>query len=125
MTQTHDPELRSDPAELLQWSTVSSERETAVALVGEVDLATEDALNQLLIQAMEGPPPRLAVDVAQVSFLDSTGIRCFVVAARKASEMGCELVVRNPTAAISRIFEICGVDGILLEHVDRDAIQSR
>ena len=125
MTQTHSSESRSDPAELLQWSIVSSERETVVSLMGEIDLATADALNQALAQAMEGRPARLAVDVSGVSFLDSTGIRCFVIGARKGSEMGCQLVVRNPTAAILRVFEICGVDEILLEGVDRDATQGR
>lgn len=125
MTQTHRPESRSDPAELLQWSIVSSEHETVVALVGEIDLATADAVNQAIAQAMEGRPARLAVDVSGVSFLDSTGIRCFVIAARKGSEMGCKVVVRNPTAAILRVFEICGVDEFLLENVDRDAIQGR
>jgi anti-anti-sigma factor len=125
MTQTHDAEFQSDPAELLQWSIVPSERGTVVAVVGEVDLATADALTRVLEKAMEGRPARLAVDVAGVSFLDSTGIRCFVLAARKGAEIGCELVVRNPTAAISRVFEICGVDEILLEDVDRDATQGR
>ena len=125
MTQTHPSDSRSDPAELLQWSIASSERETAVVLEGEVDLATADGLNEALARAMQGRPARLAVDVSGVSFLDSTGIRCFVMAARKGSEMGCKVVVRNPTAAILRIFEICGVDEFLLESVDRDATQGR
>jgi anti-sigma B factor antagonist len=125
MTQTHDAESRSDPAEPLQWSIVSSQRETAVAVVGEVDLATADALSRVLEKAMEGRPGRLAVDVGGVSFLDSTGIRCFVSASRKGAEIGCEVVVRNPTAAISRVFEICGVDKILLEDVDGDATPGR
>ena len=125
MTKTQHPESRSDPAELLQWSIASSERETVVVIVGEVDLATADALDLALAQAMEGRPARLAVDVSGVSFLDSTGIRCFVLAVRKGSEIGCKVVVRNPTAAILRVFEICGVDEFLLENVDRDAIQGR
>jgi anti-sigma B factor antagonist len=125
MTQTHSSESRSDPAELLQWSIVSSERETVVSLVGEIDLATAETLAGALREALDRRPARLAVDVARVSFLDSTGIRCFVIAARKGSEMGCKLVVRNPTAAILRVFEICGLDEILLEGVDRDATQGR
>jgi anti-sigma B factor antagonist len=124
MTDTRDAELRDRPEQLLQWSLRSSERETVVELVGEVDLATADALSQVLRDAMDGRPARLAVDVARVSFLDSTGISCLLAAERRGSEMGCRLVVRNPTVAISRVFEICGVDQILLEHVDREPTES-
>jgi anti-sigma B factor antagonist len=118
MTLMPDADLPSSSAELLQWSTASSERETVISLCGEIDLSTTGMLHRALKAAMHEQPAQLAVDVTQVSFLDSTGIGCLLDAAREGAEMGCKLVVRNPTAAITRVFEICGVDKILLEDAD-------
>jgi len=124
MSTASHADLPVHPVELLQWSTASSEDETIVALVGEVDCSTADALSAVLAEALDCRPVRLAVDVGQVSFLDSTGIGCLMAAQRRGSETGCQLVVRNPTTAIARIFEICGVDKILLDHADRAETES-
>jgi anti-sigma B factor antagonist len=113
MSLLERPELRSASAELLQWTVTSSERETIVALVGEIDLACDERLRQVLTDVVAGHPARIVVDLTDVAFLDSTGIRQLVIAANAASEFGCRLVVRHPTATIERTLEICGLRDLL------------
>ncbi len=60
-------------AELVQWSVSRADDEVAVALVGEVDLSNAAALGRALAEVVEMKPARIAVDLAGVSFLDSTG----------------------------------------------------
>jgi anti-sigma B factor antagonist len=111
--------------ELLQWSVSSIGPEVIVAVEGELDLANADALGEVLQQVVDEKPVRVAVDLANLSFLDSTGIRCLVAAARAAAKVGCELVVRNPSGMVARVLELCGVDKILLDDSGGDASGGR
>jgi anti-sigma B factor antagonist len=125
MPLAHDDEIKTGSDELLQWSVVRSSAEVVVALVGDVDLSTTDALSGLLARVVADKPPLVAVDVGGVSFLDSSGIKCLVDAARCATQTGCSLVVRSPTSAIRQVFAICGVDELLLDGNGGDGSKGR
>ena len=99
----------------MQWSTARSPHQVSVFLEGEVDLSTADVLRNLLAEVLAEHPTKVVVDMAGVSFLDSTGIRCLLAAHAAAATGGCRLVVRRPTRAILRIFTICDVAETLLE----------
>jgi anti-sigma B factor antagonist len=125
MADTGGAELQLRAVELLQCSIASSEKETTVALDGEIDLTTAGALSELLGAVLAQRPVTVAVDLTRVSFLDSTGIKSLAAAAKTASELGCKFVVRHPSSAIERIFRICGVDRLLLDDFVGDATDGR
>jgi anti-sigma B factor antagonist len=110
----------SGDAELLRWSVSQVGSEVVVGLEGDLDLATVEPLSGILREILEQRPATVAVDLARVSFLDSTGIRCLVNAARAAETDGCKLVVRRPTATVVRVLGICGVDELLLDDTHED-----
>jgi anti-sigma B factor antagonist len=112
-------------AELLQWSVARVDEEVRISLDGEVDLSTGQALSQVLAAALDANPTRVVVDLASLSFLDSTGIKCLVDAMHKASAVGCKLVVQHPSGLILRMLEICGVDRLLLDDSDEPAARAR
>ena len=107
-------------AELLRWSVSEVGSEVVVSLEGDLDLATVEPLSGILREILQQRPATVAVDLARVSFLDSTGIRCLVNAATAAETNGCNLVVRRPTATVVRVLGICGVDELLLDDTDGD-----
>src|SRR4029077_12691495 len=108
---TTEPEgVLMQGAEHLHWSVVSGDAEVVVSLEGELDLATVTPLGGLLRKIIEGGPPTVAVDLARVTFLDSTGLHCLVDAAQTAATVGRQLVVRRPSASVVRVLAICGVD---------------
>jgi anti-sigma B factor antagonist len=109
-----DVEKVHGTADGLQWSVTSSSIEVTVALAGEVDLGNAGALAQGLAQVIDAMPVSVVIDLEQLSFLDSSGIRCLVNAAKDASAVGVHLVVRRPTPMILRALQICGVDELLL-----------
>ena len=118
-------ELQPSSAELLQWSVSFAERETIVALEGEIDLASAERLTPVLADVVAAHPAKIAIDLTNVTFLDSTGIRQIMIAANAASEIGCGLVVRHPTAMIERTLEICGLHDLLVEDADGNATGGR
>jgi anti-sigma B factor antagonist len=111
--------------ELLQWSIVRSAQETTVALSGEVDYSSADGLTRLLEDLIAPDRGKVAIDLTRVSFLDSTGIKSLIVAAKTASDVGCAFVVRHPNSLTERVIAICGVGDLLLEDSDGRASADR
>jgi anti-sigma B factor antagonist len=103
-------------AEPLQWSVSSSGVDAVVALHGDLDLSNAQALQEFLQEVIEEhTPAKVVVDVERLSFLDSSGIRCFIHSAQTASNVGSKLTLRNASGRILRVLQLCGVDEILLD----------
>ena len=100
--------------EPLRWSVRCGAEGIDVAVTGEIDLATSGPLAQALTEVLDRKPVTVRLDLAEVSFLDSSGIRCLVGVAERAAAVGGRLVVRNPTPMVQRVLEICSVDQLLL-----------
>src|SRR5580765_5684199 len=94
-------------AEPLQWSVSSSDEEAVVALDGELDLSNAEALRQFLQEvAEEQTKAVVVVDLARLSFLVSSGIRCLIHAAPAAANVASKLPFRNATGRILRVLEL-------------------
>jgi anti-anti-sigma factor len=66
-------------------------------------------------EAAPDPPPPLVVDLSQVTFLDSTGIRELILAEQALAHRGGRLVVHGASGVVRRCLETTGV----LEHFGR------
>ena len=99
--------------------------EVTVALVGEVDISNEAALGVALAEVVGMKPARIAIDLAGVSYLDSSGVRCLLNVAKHAAAAGSELVVCRPVGIVLRVLEICGVDALLLRGSDGDGSEGQ
>lgn len=81
---------------------------------GEVDISTADALEATLTDALAGPGLReVVVDLADVPFLDSSGVRVLVLAATAARERGAVLRVTDPRPVVARVLQITAVGPLL------------
>jgi len=84
-----------------------------VRLHGELDMATSPALSRALSSALNGGGTPVVVDLASLTFMDSTGIAVLLNACRLADESGGSFVVRSPSRAVLKAFRLTGVDSIL------------
>jgi anti-anti-sigma factor len=80
-----------------------------VAVDGEIDAGTAGALSECLTQLAGKKPQRLVVDLAGVSFMDSSGLNALVLI-RKALIPGCAVVIRSPQPRIRYLFTITGLE---------------
>jgi anti-sigma B factor antagonist len=76
----------------------------ALAVAGELDLATVPALKDALAQ-LEGTPA-LELDLSGVSFMDSSGLRALLTARRDAQAAGRRLRLVAVPPAVSRVLEL-------------------
>jgi len=88
---------------------ISIDTDGALVLQGEIDSYTAPDLAERL--ATE--PPVEIVDVAGVTFIDSSGLRAIVEAHQARAASGSRLVLRAPSAAVQRLLEISGLAGHL------------
>jgi anti-sigma B factor antagonist len=78
-----------------------------VALHGELDLATANGLVEALVEIAGST---LVVDLADLSFMDSSGIGALVGARKRIRAKGLgELVVTRPTPIVREVLEIVGL----------------
>jgi anti-anti-sigma factor len=80
----------------------------AFRLVGELDAASTEAVAALVAQAPPGPQ-ELRLDLSELTFMGSEGVRLIVNLARARTGPG-ELVLVNPTRPVKRVIELTGIE---------------
>ena len=58
---------------------------------------------------IEAAPSRVLVELENVTFLDSSGIRALVLAQRRLDEIGAAFVIDGMSEAVKHVLEIAGV----------------
>ena len=82
----------------------------AVVPVGDVDVSCASELREAIDAALEEGGAEVVVDLAQVPYIDSTGIGVLVGGAHRALEAGLRLQVVNPQRNVARVFGLLGID---------------
>ncbi|HEU4976518.1 MAG TPA: STAS domain-containing protein [Baekduia sp.] len=85
-----------------------------IALRGELDVASAPQLEAALLPPVEAGR-RAVLDLGQLEFMDSTGVRVLVTAHHAAEEHGGRLtLLRTPEGSpVHRVLEISGLDAVL------------
>jgi anti-anti-sigma factor len=91
----------------LSISVRASRDECVVMAAGEVDMASAPQLTGALAD-VHG---RVVVDLAGVTFLDSTGISVLVGARNRLREEGGDLSIRNPQDHVRAVLKVVGLSG--------------
>ena len=84
--------------------------ERGARLRGELDLATYDAAMEGLSELF-GATGDVSLDLSELTFVDSSGIRLFIQLHQSLGEGG-RLILRDPTPHVAGILEIAGLDGL-------------
>jgi anti-sigma B factor antagonist len=79
-----------------------------LSLAGELDLYSAPALREALRRAVERSPKRLVVDLAEVTFVDSTVLGVLVEARSRVG--GEAFALAAPGLAVHRALEVSGLD---------------
>jgi anti-sigma B factor antagonist len=79
-----------------------------LVLSGELDLAGTDRL----LRAGENVPDggTLTLDLASLSFMDSSGVKVFMNLDRRSRREGWSLAIENPRGQVLRLLQLCGFD---------------
>lgn len=84
--------------------------DSGIAVSGEIDAHTAPTVAEA-IEARDDH--RLEIDMSQVEFVDSSGLRVLITAHQRAQEAGRTVVVTRPSEPVRRLFELSGVADFL------------
>ena len=87
----------------------------SVAVCGELDLATAEALRRCLVPLVKADPPpaRLVLDLSELAFLDASGVSALLTAQRALAARGGQLVLRSPSRLVRRVVKVLDLDQLL------------
>ena len=86
-------------------------------LSGDLDLVTSDQVRRHLTQMVDAGHVALALDLADVGFVDSSGLGVLVAVHRHAEANGGSFAVRSVPPQVQRLFEITRLGDLLtVEH---------
>lgn len=91
-----------------------------VTLAGELDSSSSEPLSAALA-GLTGGARRVVVDLAALEFVDSSGVKMLVAAARAVEDAGGGFVLAAPTGSVRRVFEILHLDQVVPIVDDREA----
>jgi anti-sigma B factor antagonist len=96
-----------------------------VALAGECDLRSRDEMTATLLEAVQASDT-VIVDLAEVRFLDSSGLHALVTAHHAALDRAGILYVVNATGTVATVLKITGMLELLHDPTPaRDGTPSR
>jgi anti-sigma B factor antagonist len=78
----------------------------SLALVGELDLVTAPRLDAAIGRICAGDAAELLLDLRELTFMDSTGLRVMLAAAKTCTARDCRLLVTHANPQVERLFKL-------------------
>ena len=91
---------------------VINETDAALVVSGELDAQTAPDLAAAIAKATDRD--HLAIDLGEVTFIDSSGLRVLLEAHNDRLAAERSFVLQRPSAAVSRLLEVAGVSDYLV-----------
>jgi anti-sigma B factor antagonist len=85
---------------------------TVLAVDGELDLASIGTLKDVVADRL-GSGAQVVLDLAGLTFCDSTGLGAFVALHRRARSAGARLTLAAPRRRIADLFTLSGIDQVI------------
>ncbi len=91
-----------------------------VVLRGELDFASGESLSSALADLVARHPSRVVVDLAELEFIDSSGVKMLLAAAKVIEADGRSMILAAPKLSVRRALEILRIGETVPIGADRD-----
>ena len=109
---------------LLELTTEMEGAMVRLALTGELDIAGAARVEQELARIEQEAPGTIVLDLRELAFMDSTGLRVIVAADGRAREQARRLVIVRGSETVQRIIAMTRLDERLEIVDDPAAVQA-
>lgn len=106
----------------LHVDTVSGLDPALVRVCGDLDIESAPSLRALLVPLL---PRRVEMDLTDVTFIDSSGVNVLLSHHRHCREAGGRLTVIQSSKTVQQIFQLLGVDELLMNERDDGGSRDR
>ena len=84
-----------------------------IKLIGNLDIISVGEIESKFSGYCAGENPRVLVDLSEVDFLASIGIRLLTLNAKSVVSRGGRMVLLRPTSDVRNVLEITGIPAII------------
>jgi anti-sigma B factor antagonist len=84
-----------------------------INLAGRMDLAGSEEIHEKFAALTAAPRNAVIVDLSQVDFVSSVGIRTLLLNAKALKSRGGRMVLLNPDAKVTQVLAVAGLDRII------------
>ncbi|HVU11703.1 MAG TPA: STAS domain-containing protein [Phototrophicaceae bacterium] len=85
---------------------------TLIEVVGRIDSMNANELGETLSEEIERGGRQIVLDLAQVTYMSSAGLRELVAAYRKLQDASGDLRLAQPSSRVQDVLEMSGLDTI-------------
>ena len=89
-------------------------------LKGEIDLHVSPVVTASLTAMIEKNPPRVVIDLSDVTYIDSAGLAALIQAMQKVEAYGGKFLLAGLQETVRSIFEISRLDQVFRIFPDTD-----
>jgi len=93
----------------LQIAVSEDQDRIVLALDGELDMASAPLLERAVENAEIAAKPTVVLDLHELEFIDSTGLRIILSARKRCTERGQELAVTQGSEQVERLLSVTGM----------------
>lgn len=83
-----------------------------IRVQGEVDLYSSPELRKVILKSIPSAGGDLAIDLSEVSYIDSSGVATLVEGLRSARKNGSGFVLVMPSPAVMQVLELARLDSV-------------
>ena len=95
-----------------------------IKLIGRLDISGVGEIENEFSALCAGEQPRVIVDISEVDFLASIGIRLLTLSAKSIAGRGGRMVLLRPRPDVRQILEITGIPAIIPVHDGLESAQA-
>ncbi len=96
-----------------------------LSLSGKLDATTAKTFEDRILGVINGGTQRLVVDLSQLDYVSSSGLRVFILAAKRLQTVDGKIVLCSLKDHVRQVFDLAGFSSMLSIYASRDeAIKS-
>ena len=83
---------------------------------GRIDAMSAPGFESAFLERIESRPARLVLDLSEVDFVSSAGLRAILVGVKRGRAVGCEPSVCRLKDHVREVFELSGFENVVSVH---------
>ncbi len=100
----------------MEIATQEYKRVAVVSVTGRVDSSTAPELDSQLTQLVDGGKNHIVLDLKDVEYMSSAGLRAMVSTLKKVKRVNGDLRLANPSARVEEVLRLAGLTSIFSIH---------
>lgn len=88
---------------------------------GDIDFGSSPAMRNTILNELASGPARLVINLAKVTYMDSSGIATFIEALQQQRKAGHKLILTELQPRVMSIFQIAKLDNLFTIVADNEA----